>query len=101
MINKNLTEDTIKRHHHMGHLNQHALQKMIKTNMVLGLPSNISNFSLCEHCLMGKQHKTPFPKGLATHASMFLELVHSNVCRPMPANSIERFSYFVIYVDNY
>ncbi len=101
MINKNLTEDTIKWHQHMGDLNQHALQKMIKRNMVLGFPSDTSNFSLCEHCLVGKQHKTPFPKGLATHVCTFLELVHSNVCGPKPTNSIKIFSYFVIYVDNF
>ncbi len=54
----------------MGHLNQHALQKIIKTKMILGLASNISNLSLCGHCLVGKQHKSPLPKGkMATCAS--------------------------------
>jgi hypothetical protein len=63
LINNNLKKYIIKWHHHMGHLNQHALQKIIKTKMILGLASNISNVSLCEHCLVGKQHKFPLPKG--------------------------------------
>jgi len=71
---------------------------MIKTNMVLGFPSNISNLSLCEH---SKQHKSPFPKDLATHDFTLLEFVHMEVCAPMPTKSKKWFSYFVIYVDYY
>jgi hypothetical protein len=66
--------------------------------MVLGLPSNISNLSLCEHC---KQHKSPLPKDLATHDFTLLELVHMDMCGPMPTKSRKGFSYFVIYVDYY
>jgi len=62
LMNKNLTKYIIKRHHHMGHLNQYALQKIILKKMILGFISNTSNISLCEHCLVGKQHKTPLSK---------------------------------------
>jgi len=71
---------------------------MIKQKMILGLPSNISNLSLCEH---SKQHKSPFPKDLATHNFTLLELVHMDMCGPMPTKSRKGFSYFVIYVDYY
>jgi hypothetical protein len=63
---------------------------MIKTKMVLGLPSKISNLSLCEH---SKQYKSPFPKDLATHDFTLLELMYMDMCGPMPTKSRKRFNY--------
>ncbi len=41
------------------------------------------------------------PKDLATHDFTLFELVHMDVCGPMPTKSKNGFSYFVIYVDYY
>ena len=46
---------------------------------------NFSNFSLCEHCLYGIQTQSQSPhKWGSTQKREPLELVHSDVCGPMP-----------------
>ncbi len=35
--------------------------------------------SACESCVMGKQHRTPYPKGIPYRASEPFEIVHSDV----------------------
>ena len=44
---------------------------------------NYFNMSICEHCLYGKQTLSPH-KGSSSHTSEPLQLVHSDVCGPMP-----------------
>ena len=55
---------------------------------------------MCEHCLYGKQamnsHSTASKK-----RSEPLELVHSDVCNPMPTVSMGGASYFVTFIDDF
>lgn len=47
-----------KWHHQLRHLHQNALHDMSsKSNMVLDLPSNISELPLCESCIVDNHHK--------------------------------------------
>ena len=61
---------------------------------------DFSKFSMCEHCLYGKQ-------ALNSHSivnkkrSELLELVHSDVCGPMPIVSMGGASYFVTFIDDF
>ena len=65
---------------------------------ILGL--NFSYFSICEHCLYGKQaanlHSVVSQKRCEP-----LELVHSDVCVPMPMVSLGGASYFVTFIDDF
>jgi hypothetical protein len=48
---------------HLGHLNHYGFQEM--GNWSSGIPSKISNLSLCESGLIASNHhKIPFSKGL-------------------------------------
>jgi len=38
---------------------------------------------ICEGCIKGKHQRTSFPKDGAMRASQLLEIVHTDVCRPM------------------
>ena len=55
---------------------------------------------MCEHCLYAKQamnsHSTINKKW-----SELLELVHSDMCGPMPAASMGGASYFVTFIDDF
>ena len=43
---------------------------------------------MCEPCIMGKQTREPFPKESESKESTeSLELVHMDVCGPMPVTS--------------
>ena len=54
----------------------------------------------CETCQFGKQTRNPFPKE-AVRSKKALELIHSDVCGPMPVNSVGGSRYFVTFVDDY
>jgi transposase InsO family protein len=47
-----------------------------------------------------KNIKNPFPKR-DSKAEGVLELIHSDVCGPMPSSSISGYVYYVSFIDNY
>ena len=50
---------------------------------------------------MGKQHRKSFQKGMSWRASVFLELIHTNICGPMKTPSLESQRYFLIFIDDF
>jgi hypothetical protein len=87
-------------HYRFGHLGMHNVNKLMNDDMVEGMDSvnDGGKDSVCEGCVMGKQHRTKYPKGVATEP---FELVHSDVCGPMSVNSIGGSRYFVTFIDDY
>ena len=61
---------------------------------------NFSYFSLCEHCLYGKQTQSPH-KRESTQKCEPLELVHSDLCGPMPNVSMGGSKHFVTFIDDF
>lgn len=61
---------------------------------------NFFYFSICEHCLYGKQTQSPHKRG-STQKSESLILVHSDVCGPMTTLSIGGAYYFVTFIDDF
>lgn len=57
--------------------------------------------SVCEACIMGKQHRTAYPRGVSTRATKAFEIIHSDVCGPMSVNSVGGSRYFVTFIDDY
>jgi hypothetical protein len=50
---------------------------------------------------MGKQHRTPYPRGVAERATEPFELNHSDVCGPMSVSSFGGSRYYVSFIDDY
>ncbi len=74
-----------------------------KKQMVQGLKLSTSVDevpSVCEPCLEGKQHRTPFPVGTRRAAGP-LDLLHSDVCGKMGNPSLSGSEYFVTFIDSY
>ena len=61
---------------------------------------NFSHFFVCEHCLYGKQTQPPHKKGSSRKIEP-LQLVHSDVCGPMPTASMGGSLYFVTFIDDF
>ena len=61
---------------------------------------NFSDFSVCEHCLYGKQTRSPHKKDSSRKIER-LQLVHSDVCGPMPTASMGGALYFVTFIDDF
>ena len=88
-------------HRRLGHWNgrsMHLLQSMVSG---MTLSKEQTSMPFCEGCVQGKQHRAPFPKDGATHATKPLEIVHADVCGPMRTTSMGGARYFVTFIDDF
>ena len=70
--------------------------------MVKGIGHVSSNSKpFCEGCVMGKQHRCPYPKGISYRANEPFELIYSDVCGPMSESSIGGSRYYVTFIDDF
>ena len=88
-------------HARFGHLSASTLQQASKDGLVDGLPSISASSSICQACLRGKQTRLPFPQEATHRASKPLELVHSDLCGPMTAESLGGALYMMVIVDDF
>lgn len=56
---------------------------------------------VCEVCQFGQQSQLPFPTKQATRALEELQLIHTDVCGPMEAISLNGSKYFLLFIDDY
>ena len=91
-------------HRRLGHLGVDNLAKL--TTMSTGIkcqPADIksaANATVCEACALGKQHRQPFPPSTNPPAASPLELLHTDVCGPMPTESHGGNRYFMTAIDD-
>lgn len=55
----------------------------------------------CKSCIIAKPPPHPFPLLLTPPASWFLELVHTNICRPFAIVTLHGKCYFIIFLDDH
>ena len=79
----------------------HGLKLLKQKDMVQGLPEIHTEVDTYESCIMGKQHKKYFPKGVSWRASVLLELIHIDICGPMKTPSLGSERYFLICIDDF
>ena len=90
-------------HRRLGHLGYDNLSKL--QSMVTGInisPADIKSASTdtCTACTLGKQHRLPFGTS-TTVTSKPLELLHTDLCGPMPVTSHGGNSYFITLLDDH
>ena len=88
-------------HFRFGHLNFGGLKLLHIKNMVKGLPLIDRLERVCEGCIFGKQHKETFPVRKSYRARTSVDIVHSDICGPMPTSSIGGCNYFLNFIDDY
>ena len=84
-----------------GHLHFNAMKLLYTNNMVQGLTSISLEDQVDEGCILGKQHRVPFPLGPAWRAQAPLELIHSDLCGPMKTRCLNGRKYFFLILDDY
>lgn len=86
----------------MGHLNGQQLKEMVSQKLVRGvsIPKS-AEVSFCERCVEEKMARKPFKPHGKIRSKRPLQRVHSDVCGPMPTNSLGGKRYFVTFVDDY
>lgn len=73
-------EEAWRWHARLGHLNFLSLKKMVREEIVRGLPELTQVEQLSQACLAGKQRRTSFPDQAQYHTQCVLELVHGDIC---------------------
>ena len=89
-------------HQRFGHLNVTSLQKLANSGMIKGLSGDdvSGEMDLCESCIQGKIHRSPFPTTGTERAEAPLDLVHSDVCGKINTKSLSGGEYFLTFVDD-
>ena len=88
-------------HDRYGHLNYGSLKLLSNKRMVHGLPQIDLVDGVCEDCQFGKQHRSSFPSESSWRAKKPLELIHSDLCGPMPVASFGGNLYFITFIDDF
>jgi len=97
-----ITEDSTQLWHcRYGHLHYKGLKTLEQKEMVNGLPKLKAPSKLCKMCLVGKQHRGPFPNESTWRASQILQLVHADICGPLNPISNSKKRYMITFIDDY
>ncbi|XP_020112140.1 uncharacterized protein LOC109726761 [Ananas comosus] len=97
LVSSDIVSDSIKWHARLGHIGQEKMARLAR-ECLLGSLAKLS-LPPCESCLAGKACRKPF--GKACRATHPLELVHSDICRPMNVRARHDTYYFLTFIDDY
>jgi len=68
--------------------------------MVEGMPIVKRIEQVCDGCVLGKQHRKPFPQASSFRAEKGLELVHADLCGHITPKTLGGAAYFLLVVDD-
>ena len=81
-------------HCRLGHIGVKRMKKLHKDGFLESL--GYESFDACEPCRMGKMTKTPFFRTME-RATDLLEIIHTDVCRPMSMKARGKYRYFLTF----
>ncbi|GJR53436.1 putative ribonuclease H-like domain-containing protein [Tanacetum coccineum] len=89
-------------HRRLGHINFKTMNKLVKGNLVRGLPLKLfENNHTCVACQKGKQHKASCKTKLMSSISQPLQMLHMDLFGPTSVRSINRKIYCLVVTDDY
>ncbi|GKD34523.1 ribonuclease H-like domain-containing protein, partial [Tanacetum coccineum] len=102
LIAKATVDESNKWHRRLGHVNFKNLNKLVKRNLVRGLPSKIfQNNHTCVACQKGKQHKASCKAKSVSFISQPLQLLHMDLFGPTSVRSINHKTYCLVITDDF
>nr|GEV90455.1 ribonuclease H-like domain-containing protein [Tanacetum cinerariifolium] len=89
-------------HRRLGHVNFKTMNKLMKENLVRGLPSNtFENDHTCVACQKEKQHKASCKAKLVSSISQPLQMLHMDLFGPTSIRSINHKTYCLVVTDEF
>ncbi|GJW02973.1 putative ribonuclease H-like domain-containing protein [Tanacetum coccineum] len=89
-------------HRRLGHINFKTMNKLVRGNLVRGLPSKLfENDHSCVACQKGKQHKASCKTKLVSSISHPLQMLHMDLFGPTFVRSINHKIYCLVVTDDY
>nr|GEX46673.1 putative ribonuclease H-like domain-containing protein [Tanacetum cinerariifolium] len=89
-------------HRRLGHINFKTMNKLVKANLVRGLPSKVfENDNTCVACKKCKQHRASCKTKPVSSVNQLLYRLHMNLFRPTFVKSMNKKNYFLVVTDDY
>ncbi|GJS17746.1 putative ribonuclease H-like domain-containing protein [Tanacetum coccineum] len=89
LIDKASKDESMLLHRRLGHLNFKTMNKLVRNNLVKGLPSkSFENNHTCVACLKGKQHKASCKTKLVNSVTKPLHTLHMDLFGPTSVSSL-------------
>ncbi|GKB18351.1 putative ribonuclease H-like domain-containing protein, partial [Tanacetum coccineum] len=102
LIAKAIIDESNTWHKRLGHINFKIMNKLVKGNLVKGLPSKIfENDHSCVACQKGKQHKASYKTKLVNSIRQTLNLLHMDLFSPTNVKSLMKKSYSPVVTDDF
>ncbi|GKC72731.1 putative ribonuclease H-like domain-containing protein [Tanacetum coccineum] len=101
LIAKATSDESRMWHRRLGHINFKNLNKLVKGNLVRGLPSKVfRNDHTCVACHKGKQHRASCKAKLERLITEPLHTLHMDLFGPTSVKSINHASYCLVITDD-
>nr|GEV98005.1 putative ribonuclease H-like domain-containing protein [Tanacetum cinerariifolium] len=102
LVPKALVDESMLWHRRLGHLNFKTMNKLVRNNLVKGLPSKcFENDHTCVACLKGKKHKASCKTKLVNSVSKPLHTLHMNLFGPIYVSSLNHKWYCLVVTDDF
>ncbi|GJS12053.1 putative ribonuclease H-like domain-containing protein [Tanacetum coccineum] len=102
LIAKATIDESNKWHRRLGHVKFKNLNKLVKGNLVRGLPSKIfQNDHTCVACQKGKQHKASCKAKTVSSISQPLQLLHMDLFGPTFVRSLNHKTYCLVITEDF
>nr|GEW59591.1 hypothetical protein [Tanacetum cinerariifolium] len=102
LVSKASADESVLCHRRLGHLNFKIINKLVRHNLVRGLPSKYSeNYHTCDACLKGKQHKASCKTKLVHLVSKPLHTLHIDLFGPTYVSSLNYKWYCLVVTDDF
>nr|GEV57516.1 putative ribonuclease H-like domain-containing protein [Tanacetum cinerariifolium] len=89
-------------HRRLGHINFKTINKLVKGNLVRGLPTNVfENDHTCVACKIGKQHRASCKTKHVCSVDQPLFRLHMDLFGPTFDKSLNKNSYCLVITDDY
>ncbi|XP_017632505.1 uncharacterized protein LOC108474994 [Gossypium arboreum] len=95
-----LIDESCLWHKRLGYENYNSLGLLHKMNLVEDMSKIEPENDVYEVCQLGKQTRLPFPVNKAWRAQKRLQVVHTDICRPMKTSSLNGSRYFALFIDD-
>ncbi|GKA39191.1 putative ribonuclease H-like domain-containing protein, partial [Tanacetum coccineum] len=89
-------------HRRLGHVNFKTMNKLVKGNLVRGLPSKLFEINqTCVACQKGKQHRASCKTKTVSSISQPLQMLHMDLFGPTFVKSLMKKMYCLVVIDDF
>ncbi|GJZ02743.1 retrovirus-related pol polyprotein from transposon TNT 1-94 [Tanacetum coccineum] len=102
LVAKATLDESMLWHRRLGHINFKNINKLVKDNLVRGLPTkHFENNQTCVACLKGKQHRASCKSKVLNPITKPLFMLHMDLFGPTFVSSLMHKKYCLVVTDDY